>query len=108
MEETQSSPLKQRYLEPDEQEEEFKGPQPLRKARGSLSKARSPSPPKLHNPNTLVDKRHATIARNQALAKLEKLNKSYQRMSSPDSNSPALPMKTRKQRKNNPSEFDLK
>ena len=106
MEETyKSSPLKQMYLEPDEQEE-IKGPSPLRKkGRGSVSKARSPEP-KLHNPNTLVDKRHATIARNQELHRMGKLNQSG-RMSSPDTNSPRL-MQTRKQRKKTASEFNVK
>ena len=105
MEDTQkSSPLKQRYLEPDEQEE-FKGTSPLRR-RNSYSKARSPSPLKLHmQNNSLVNKRHATIARNQELHRLGKLNQSG-RVSSPDSNSP-LQMNTRKQRKKKASEFNF-
>ena len=85
-----SSPLKQSYLQANGTMEESKSP--LRRGRSSLSRGRSASPTKSHNPNWRVDQKHQVAAHNRERAGLSGA------FGSPRANSPTM-MQTRKQRK---------
>ena len=95
-----SSPLKQSYLQANGTMEESKSP--LRRGRSSLSRGRSASPTKSHNPNWRVDLKHQIVDRNRAMAGLSGL-RSLSRAQSPAA------MLTRKQKKkqNQTSEFNI-
>ena len=89
-----SSPLKQSYLQANGTMEESKSP--LRRGRSSLSRGRSASPTKSHNPNWRVDQKHQTAARNRELKGLPA--SFHGNSSSPRAQSPVT-MQTRKKKK---------